>query len=430
MPSIREILAKKRDGEALSDAEVTSLIGGIGDGSVSDAQIAAFAMAVVINGMDKDETVSLTRAMRDSGAVMRWPSLPGPVLDKHSSGGIGDKISLILAPLLAACGAFVPMISGRGLGHTGGTLDKLESLDGYQVQVDEATLKTCIQRAGCAIVGATDAIAPADKRIYAVRDVTATVESLPLITASILSKKLAASPDALIMDVKVGSGAFCQNMEEATALAQSIAEVANGAGLPAAALITDMNQCLGTTAGNALELREALDILQGKLGETRLSELTTILATELLALGGQDVNDAGRLVGRALASGSAYERFEKMAFELGCSHIALGDAAPVQLDVIAAEPGIVQAVDARALGMAVIDLGGGRLQPQDQIDHSAGLDRVAAIGTRIDGHTPLARIHAKSMSDARRASVQIRNAYTIGDTPTGPPPLIHARIKP
>ncbi len=278
----QEIIRKKRDGRALSAAEITFFVDGLTAGRITEGQVAAFAMAVFFQGMSRAETVALTRAMTESGSRLRWHDLDGPVVDKHSTGGIGDKVSLILAPIMAACGAYVPMISGRGLGHTGGTLDKLESIPGYQTAPDLDRFRHAVRQAGCAIIGQTADLAPADRRLYAIRDVTATVESAPLIIASILSKKLAAGLDALVMDVKVGSGAFLPELDAAKELAASLVEVANDAGLPCAALLTDMSQCLGHSAGNALEVQEAIDVLTGRGREPRLREATLALAAELL----------------------------------------------------------------------------------------------------------------------------------------------------
>src|SRR5438270_2531437 len=280
-----ELIRRKRDGHALAAEEVAFLVEGIARGSLSDAQVGALAMALFLNGMEPAERVALTLAMRDSGTVLRWEG-DRPVLDKHSTGGVGDKVSLLLAPIVAACGGAVPMISGRGLGHTGGTLDKLEAIPGYDVAPDPERLRRAVARAGCAIVGQTARLAPADRRLYAIRDATATVESIPLIVASILSKKLAAGLDALVMDVKTGSGAMMPSLEQARELAQAIVEVAVGNGLPTTALLTDMNQVLGRSAGNAVEVRESIDHLTGAASEPRLREVTLALSAELLTLGG------------------------------------------------------------------------------------------------------------------------------------------------
>ena len=314
----QEIIRKKRDGGALSASEIAEFIEGLASGRISEGQVAAFAMAVFFNGMSREETVALTRAMTGSGSRLTWRDLDGPVLDKHSTGGIGDKVSLVLAPVVAACGAYVPMISGRGLGHTGGTLDKLDSIPGYATQPDLERLRAAVRTAGCAIIGQTDDLAPADRRLYAIRDVTATVESIPLIVASILSKKLAAGLDALVMDVKAGSGAFLPSFEATRELARTLVEVANGAGLRCSALLTDMSQCLGRTAGNALEVREAIDVLTGQAVHSRLREVTLALAAELLVLGGlaEDKAGAAGAAARALDSGAAAERFARMVAAL------------------------------------------------------------------------------------------------------------------
>src|SRR5580658_10537425 len=317
----QEIIRAKRDGETLSDADIAEFIAGLTSGEVSEGQAAAFAMAVFFRGMSLDERVALTRAMTRSGAQLDWrdANLGGPILDKHSTGGVGDNVSLMLAPMLAACGAYVPMISGRGLGHTGGTLDKLDSIEGYVSQPDLALFKRVVKEAGCAIIGQTADLAPADRRLYAIRDVTATVESVALITASILSKKLAAGLQGLVMDVKTGSGAFMATLDGARELAGSIAGVANGAGLPTAALITDMNQPLASAAGNAVEVRNAVDYLTGAKRDPRLDRVTMALGAELLALSGlaPDGAAAEQALQRALQSGAAAERFERMVAGLG-----------------------------------------------------------------------------------------------------------------
>jgi thymidine phosphorylase len=298
------LIRRKRDGATLTDRDLAELVGGIVDGSMGDGQVAAFAMAVYFRGMTRDECATLTRAMARSGATLDWSAeaLGGPILDKHSTGGVGDKVSLILAPVVAACGGFVPMISGRGLGHTGGTLDKLASIPGYDTAPDLIRFRAAVRAAGCAIVGQTAELAPADRRLYAIRDVTATVDSIPLITASILSKKLAAGLDALAMDVKVGGGALLPSVDDATALAQSLHAVAAGAGLRTTTLLTDMSQVLGHHVGNALEVREAIEFLTGRRREARLHAVTTALASELLVLGGlaRDRLVAAAAVERAL----------------------------------------------------------------------------------------------------------------------------------
>jgi thymidine phosphorylase len=410
---------------------------GLTDGSITEGQAAALAMAVFFRGMTRAETVALTLAMRDSGSVLRWDGLEGPVLDKHSTGGVGDKVSLILAPILAACGAHVPMLSGRGLGHTGGTLDKLESIPGYAIRPDTDTLLRVVREAGCAVVGQTADLAPADGRLYAIRDVTATVESVPLITASILSKKLAAGPRALVMDVKVGSGAFLPDAEQARALASSIVEVARGAGLACSALLTDMDQCLGRAAGNALEVAEAVDVLRGGSGDPRLVEVTVELAAEALLLGGLAAAvEEGRAMARdALASGAAAERFGRMVAGLGGPSDLLErpeahlPRAPVTRAVEAAREGVVTAIDVRALGLAVVELGGGRRRAGDGIDPRVGLDRVKGVGERVGPGEPLCVVHAADEGSAEAARGRLLAAFTVaGGAPSGPAPVVRERL--
>lgn len=433
----QETIRRKRDGSTLPAEEIAAFVAGLTEGGVGEGQAAAFAMAVFLRGMDPAETVALTLAMRDSGRVLRWDGLPGPVVDKHSTGGVGDKVSLILAPVLAACGAFVPMISGRGLGHTGGTLDKLESIPGYDVRPGVPRLRAAVRGAGCAIVGQTDDLAPADRRLYAVRDVTATVESVPLITASILSKKLAAGLHALVMDVKAGSGAFMPTLGQAEALARSIVAVARGAGLPCVALVTDMDQCLGRAAGNALEVAESLAALRGQAGaDPRLRRVTVELGAEALALAGLAPGlPAGRAAAeRALDGGAAADRFARMVRLLGGPADLLDRPdrhLPSAATVRAARParaGVVQAVDARGLGLAVVELGGGRRRAEDGVDHAVGLTEVAGIGEAVGPDRPLALIHARSESGHEAAAERLRRAYMIGDQPVAPTAAVHRRI--
>jgi thymidine phosphorylase len=435
---IQEIIRRKRDGVALSEAEIEYMVRGLTDGSVSEGQVAAFAMAVVFRGLIMEERVVLTRAMTRSGRVLDWrdADLPGPALDKHSTGGVGDKVSLMLAPIVAACGGAVPMISGRGLGHTGGTADKLDSIPGYATTPDIALFRAVVREVGCAIIGPTADLAPADRRLYAIRDVTATVESIPLITASILSKKLAAGLDALVMDVKFGSGAFMPAFADAADLARSILEVATGAGLPTTALLTDMNQVLGTTAGHALEVREAIDYLTGAAREPRLHELTSALSAELLVHGGlaRDHAEALARVDSALASGEAAERFQSMVARLGGPGdlVARPDhylpRAPEQVPVRANSAGYVIQMDVRAIGLTVMALGGGRRRADDPIDPAVGLSAVCGLGAELDSTRPLAIVHARSRADADRATAMLQAAITIGDRPPGPLPVVRQRI--
>jgi thymidine phosphorylase len=432
----QELIRRKRDGGALEAHEIEWFVRGITDGAVSDAQVGAFAMAVVLRGMTPDERVALTGAMMRSGEVLDWSDagLPGPALDKHSTGGVGDKVSLLLAPMVAACGGAVPMIAGRGLGHTGGTLDKLESIPGYETTPGRDRFRTAVARVGCAIVGQTAELAPADRRLYAIRDATGTVESLPLLVSSILSKKLAAGLDALVMDVKAGSGAFLPDVDSARELAQAIVDVAAGNGLPARALLTDMDRVLGRTAGNALEIREAIDHLTGAASDPRLLEITVELSRELLALGGLD----GRDPADALLSGAAAERFAAMVAELGgpADLLERPDAHLQAAEhIVAALPergGVVTAVDVRAVGLVVIALGGGRRHEAQGIDHAVGLSEVAAPGERVGAaERPLALVHARTEADAEAAVTALRAAYTVGDDPPdATPPAILERLGP
>ncbi len=421
-----ELIRRKRDGGELSAAEIDELVAGISDGTVTDAQVGAPAMAIVWRGMTAAERAALTGAMTHSGEVLDWSDTDRPVLDKHSTGGVGDKVSLLLAPIVAACGAIVPMISGRGLGHTGGTLDKLESIPGYDVAPESERLRDVAKRAGCAIVGQTARLAPADRRLYAIRDSTGTVDSIPLIVGSILSKKLAAGLDALVMDVKVGSGAQFPDVERARELALVLMEVGSANGMPTHALLTDMNQVLGRTAGNAVEVRESIDHLTGVAHDERLREVTFALSAELLVLGGlyASVDLAREAAVHALDTGAAAERFAAMVAELGgpLDLIEQPDRhlrrAPIVHAVEPLEAGVVTAIDVRALGLAVIDLGGGRARENDMIDHSVGLTEAAGLGERVEpGSRPLALVHARDSSAADRAAKTICAAYTLGDSP-------------
>ncbi|PXX89891.1 thymidine phosphorylase [Halomonas heilongjiangensis] len=435
----QELIRAKRDGRALDAESIRALVAGIKDGSLGDAQVGALAMAVFLNGMNASETVALTEAIRDSGEVLDWSGLdlPGPVLDKHSTGGVGDLVSLVLGPWIAACGGCVPMVSGRGLGHTGGTLDKLEAIPGYDIAPDRARFRELVREAGVAIIGQTADLAPADRRLYGVRDVTATVESLPLIVSSILGKKLACGLDALVMDVKVGSGAFMPTPEKSRELAETIAEVANKAGTPTTALLTDMSQPLAPCAGNAIEVREALALLTGDRRDGRLLEVTRALAAELLVAGrlADSVEEARPRLDATLASGAAAERFARMVAGLGGPSDLLERrdrylaTAPVTRAVFAARPGRVQHMDTRALGLAVVELGGGRRQPGDAIDHAVGLTGIAAIGDPVDAEHPLAMVHARSEDDAEYAARRLLAAIAVGEGHASPPTLIQDVIR-
>ena len=439
----QEVIRHKRDGLALDRAQIDAFVGGLvggsqGRASWSESQAAAMAMAMFLNGMSDAETVALTHAMTHSGEVLDWASanLGGPILDKHSTGGVGDKVSLLLAPIVAACGGFVPMISGRGLGHTGGTLDKFDSIPGYQTTPSADRLRAALRSAGCAIVGQTATLAPADRRLYAIRDVTATVESTALITASILSKKLAAGLQGLVMDVKVGNGAFSASLSMAQALARSIVNVAEGAGLPTRALITDMNQVLGTSCGNALEVREALAFLRGDAREPRLLEVTRMLSAELLMIGGlaDRIDDALAKVDAALADGRALDRFARMVAALGgpADFIERADAylpqAPVQHVLTAARSGWVCGMATREIGVLVVGLGGGRRQASDAVDHRVGLSGISAVGRRVEAGEPLATVHAVDAASAAVACETLATLIRIVDTEPGASPVLIERI--
>jgi thymidine phosphorylase len=430
----QELIRRKRDGGTLSDAEIEFLVDGIAGGGLSDGQVAAFAMAVFFRDLSDAERVALTGAMTRSGTVLAWDD--GPVVDKHSTGGVGDKVSLVLAPVVAACGGLVPMISGRGLGHTGGTLDKLDSIPGYRTAPDLALLRRVVAQAGCAIIGQTPELAPADRRLYALRDATATVESIPLIVGSILSKKLAAGLDALVMDVKAGSGAFMPDRERSAELARAIVAVARGNGLACEALLTDMDQVLGRTAGNAVEVREALGVLtHPRAAEPRLLEVTIALCATLLRLGGLQPDDpaARRAAVEALTSGAAAERFADMCAALGGPADLLDDPdrhlprAPHVLHVHPDASGRVRGIAVRELGVAVLELGGGRRREDDAIDHAVGLVDVSGLGEEVGpGGRPLAVIHARDGGSAARAAERVRSAFEVGDSLSPLPPLTEA----
>ena len=429
----RAIIAKIRRKDTPGDAELTWFTNGLATGLVSDAQAGAFAMAVCLNGLSDAGRIALTKGMRDSGKVMKW-DFDGPVLDKHSTGGVGDPVSLILAPALAACGVFVPMISGRGLGHTGGTLDKLEAIPGVLTDVSAVKLKQILRKTGCAIVGATGAIAPADKRLYAIRDVTGTVESVDLITASILSKKLAAGLQGLVLDVKVGSGAFMKSEAEAVALARALVDVANGAGCPTAALITDMDEPLAPALGNAVEVGVCMEVLSGnRLAAPRLHDLTVALGARLLALHGEAESAAEKKLKDAISSGRAMTHFSEMIALMGGPPDMADDwrthlpKARVIGDVAAPEAGYISAIDGEALGLVVVGLGGGRRVESDRINPAVGLTDVVSLGAKIAQNQPLCTIHAASDEAAEEAAQAILQAITIGKKPDIQP-LIRERI--
>ncbi|WGG49538.1 thymidine phosphorylase [Rugamonas sp. DEMB1] len=436
----QEIIRKKRDGGAMSAEEIQFFVRGITDGSVSEGQIAALAMAVFFNDMTMDERVAFTLAMRDSGQVLDWRglNLPGPVVDKHSTGGVGDVVSLLLGPMIAACGGFVPMISGRGLGHTGGTLDKFDAIPGYCTVPDNELFRKVVQEVGVAIIGQTASLAPSDKRFYSIRDVTATVESVAMITGSILSKKLSAGLDALVMDVKVGSGAFMPTYDKSVELAESIVAVGNGAGMHTSALLTDMNESLAPYAGNALEVRGAMDYLTGRSRPARLHEVTMALCAEMLVLGKlADTEVAARAkLQAALDSGAAAERFARMVAALGGPADLIEqpdlylEKAPIVLPVPAPKAGYAASTDCRGIGLAVVSLGGGRRRPSDAIDFAVGLTELAGLGDKIEAGQPLALVHARTEAAAQQAIAEIQAAYRISDSAPAANPVVYRAIRP
>lgn len=436
----QEIIRKKRDKGVLSAEEIQFFVRGITDGSVSEGQIAALGMAVFFNDMNMDERVAFTLAMRDSGHVLDWRALnlPGPVVDKHSTGGVGDVVSLLLGPMVAACGGYVPMISGRGLGHTGGTLDKFDAIPGYCTVPDNELFRKVVQEIGVAIIGQTAQLAPADKRFYSIRDVTATVESVAMITGSILSKKLSAGLDALVMDVKVGSGAFMPTYDKSVELAESIVAVGNGAGMQTSAILTDMNESLAPYAGNALEVRGAMDYLTGRSRPARLHEVTLALCAEMLVLGGLagTEEEARARLEAVLASGEAAERFSRMVSALGGpadlvdnpdKHL---EQAPVVVPAPALTAGFANVRDCRAIGLAVVALGGGRRRPTDEIDFAVGLTELVGLGEQVTVGQPLAMVHARTEAAAQQAIKEIQAAYEISPVALTANPVIYRTIRP
>ncbi|MDO5648055.1 thymidine phosphorylase [Paracoccus sp. (in: a-proteobacteria)] len=429
MTDARSIIAAIRDGRGLNATDAAWFARGLADGAVDDAQAGAFAMAVLLRGIGADGRVALTQAMRDSGSVLSW-DMPGPIVDKHSTGGVGDSVSLILAPALAACGAYVPMISGRGLGHTGGTLDKMEAIPGYNALIDKPDLDRALTRAGCAIVGATGDIAPADRRLYGIRDVTATVESIDLITPSILSKKLAAGLGALILDVKFGSGAFMTDRAQAQDLARALVQTANGAGCRTAALLTDMNSPLARTAGNAIEVAEVIALLRDP-DDSPLIQVTVALGAQALMLAGlaADAADGAAQIRAAIDTGAAADRFGRMVATLGGPADVLTDAGLTIAPAVDGPPvtGWVAAIDTRAVGELVVRMGGGRLRVTDLVDHSVGLSGLARVGDHLDARA-VGQVHLADADRARDVARQLTQCYTISPDPLTPAPLVFDHI--
>ncbi len=436
----QEVIRNKREGKTLSDNEIRSFVNGITDDSVTEGQIAALAMAIFFRGLSMPERIALTCAMRDSGEVLDWSgeNLNGPILDKHSTGGVGDVVSLMLGPMVAACGGYVPMISGRGLGHTGGTLDKFDSIPGYTTSASEELFRKVVRETGVAIIGQTGELAPADKRFYSIRDITATVESIDLITASILAKKLAEGLNALVMDVKVGSGAFMPTYELSEGLAKSIVSVANGAGVKTTALLTDMNQCLASTAGNAVEVREAVQYLTGAYRNPRLHEITMAQSAELLVSGGlaTDHSEARDKLQVVLDDGKAADIFNRMVAGLGGpadfveNHDKYLPKASIIKPVFAQTEGYANSMDTRGMGLAVVQLGGGRKTAADAIDYSVGLSDICTLGQVINKETPLAMIHARDEQSWQQAADMVKASVSISDKAPESMPEVYRRITP
>ena len=430
----QEIIRLKRNGQILDEQSINGFVSGLVDGNFSDSQVGAMAMAIFQNGMSIDERVNFTKAMMNSGDIISWQGFDGPIVDKHSTGGVGDKVSFMLAAIVSACGGYVPMISGRGLGHTGGTADKLESIAGFNVQPSISEFKRIVKEVGVAIISQTDNLAPADKRLYSIRDVTATVESIPLITASILSKKLAAGLDVLVMDVKVGNGAMMNNLADAKELADSIVSVANGAGVKTQAIITDMNQVLGTSAGNAIEMYETVKYLTGKQREPRLHKVVQALATAMLVNTklASDEQDAHKKIDKVLSTGLAAEVFDRMVAALGGPKNFVEKPwdsmtkANVIVEVKASQHGYIAQMDTRAVGMSVVGLGGGRTAPTQQVDHTVGFDRILPLGVQVNRGEVIARVHAKDEDSANRAIEQFNNALSYSEETPELPPVIYS----
>jgi len=424
----QEVIRKKRDNQSLSSEEIQLFVEGLTNGSFSDQQIAAMSMAILLNGMTQEETATLTNLMTHSGDVLEWHNIIDNelVCDKHSTGGVGDKVSLILAPILAACNVYVPMISGRGLGHTGGTLDKFDSIPGYNTQPDISTFYDVVKKVGCAIIGQTSNLAPADKKLYSIRDIVGTVESIPLITSSILSKKIAAGVNSLVLDIKVGNGSFNTDEDVAGKLADSLVSVARGAGLKCSAVLTDMNQVLGWNAGHTLEVLESIEYLKNNKKNTRLEKITNELISVLLVMiKNISKEEALKQIKDVINNGKAAEKFEHMIAALGGPKDILtsfnnkAPKAPYKEDVFCLTKGIVKSINTRKLGMLLIELGGGRKQISDKIDFSVGLEKVIDVGNQVDSSIPLLTLHAKTKESVDDIRKQIEECFYI-TTEAGP----------
>ncbi len=432
--SMLEIITKKKLGQELTKADIIEFTRGAADGSIPDYQLAALLMAIRLNGMTARETTDLTLAMRDSGDVCDLSAIPGIKVDKHSTGGVGDTTTLVLAPLVAACGVPVAKMSGRGLGHTGGTLDKMESIAGLSVTLTEEQFVRQVNEIGLAVIGQTASLAPADKTLYALRDVTATVDSLPLIASSIMSKKLASGADAIVLDVKTGSGALMETVEDAIALARAMAEIGQLSGKPVRAIVTGMGQPLGTHVGNALEVKEAIEVLSGKT-KGDLLDVALLLGSHMLVLGGKaaGVDAARAMLEHALTSGAGLAKLKAMITAQGGDAACVDDVSllpqpAVKREVKVGREGFIVAMDTEALGYAAQAMGAGRVKKTDNIDYSVGYILPVRIGDQVTADTPLCTLYARSDADADKAEAAIRAAITIGDKPVERPPLWYAVV--
>lgn len=429
------IIARKRDGHALTAEEIGAFVRGATDGSWADYQLSALLMAICLRGFDAEETALYTAAMTRSGAVADLSAIPGIKVDKHSTGGVGDKVSLVLAPWVAACGVPVPMISGRGLGHSGGTLDKLEAIPGFRTGLSLAEYRDQVARVGCALIGQTPELAPADRRLYALRDVTATVESIPLICGSILSKKLAAGIDALVLDVKFGRGAFMPDLPAARELATTLVRVGRAAGKQVRALLTRMDAPLGRAVGNALEVAESIAALRGS-GPADLMEVTRALGVEMLLLGGvaTDPTQSNARLDAALTSGAALEKFRAVIAAQGGDARVVDDPGRLPVaryvePVLAPRSGWITAVDARAVAFAALRLGAGRARAEDAVDPAVGVAGLVQVGESVTAGEPLAWLHANDLTGLPEARALLAGAFTVGEAPVQPPPLVADRIR-
>ena len=418
----QEIIRKKRDNKTLTEDEIKSFVLGLTDGSFSDSQIASMSMAILINDMSKKEIIWLTNAMTNSGDKLNWQNIVESdlVCDKHSTGGVGDKVSLILAPILAACGLYVPMISGRGLGHTGGTLDKFDAIPGYNTSPSIDIFRKVVKEVGCAIIGQTSNLAPADRKLYSIRDTVGTVESIPLITSSILSKKIASGLKNLVLDVKVGNGSFNDTRDVAVNLANSLVSVAKGAGLQCQAILTDMNQVLGWNAGHSLEIRECAEYLTNERKNKRLEKITNELIASILMMAKKfKKQESYEKINQVLNNGKAAEKFNKMVYALGGpidflekynSHL---QSSSYVGEIKADKAGSIHSIETRKLGLILIELGGGRKQVDDKINYTVGYENVMSVGENVDTTTPLLKVHTSSQGDFDRVKDAIEKCFII-----------------